>query len=538
MNARRQLVVLVLLGVVLLVGLVLRVGLILSKDGVHHEEGITYLAATGHQGEYERLVVPGQGLVGTWVPADEWKRLIRPERLLVFRTIGADLAAYDVHPPLYFWLLHLWVWTFGVFVASGPLFNVPVAALTAVALFLVARHLLGDSLAACAVTAVWAVSLPVTEVSALARQYDLLTLFTVLCAWATHRFTDAARAPGTVDVALLALIVAGGALTHYHFAVVVAGGATLLALTHWRRPERKRLVLFAVAVMLGASLLVAAHPNLARSFPRQAQLAQASAKAGLSTRIDRATTTVARFFGVIPGTNAPLVQAGRGGVPLVPAALAGAALVLVLRPASRRTLIQRWREAPRTGLSALFFLAWTLGTLLLLYFTFRSPQHAMAPRYLAPVWPFLAFMPFFAFRLLWPSAAWWLTLLYCALVLLPGSVAATRPRPSLDGRAEMVRAGEVVLDNASRGGVTRLLFHLPDASRIFVDTQPELLRHPSRWADSLGVGSLYVSPVEYGSREQQQQLVRLLSERYTLKRARWPSRPAPIVYEIQGALGR
>lgn len=547
-----RLAVSALLAIVVLATILLRLNLILSKEGVDHDEGITYLAATGHQGEYARLVVPGRGLVGTWVEAAEWKRLIRPEQPFVFHTIGSDLARYDIHPPLYFWLLHLWVAVFGVSMASGPLFNLPVAALAALALFMFARRLVGDSLAACAVTAVWALNLQVIQVSVLARQYDLLGLFTVLFAWQTHRFNDPSRRPRAIDIALLAMIVAAGALTHYHFAIVIAGGAAFVATTTWWTRDAKRLVPFLVALTLGCLIFLAAHPSFARSFPRQVRQTQTFSQAALAQRIDRATNTIARFVGMVPGTKVPLAEVparalrafvpGGTRAPLVLAAVTVAAVTILLaRSASRRAVSRRLRRAPRTGLSALFFLAWTLGTVVFLYLTFLSPEHAIGARHLAVVWPFLAFVPFFAFRLLSPRAGWWLTLLFCVLVLLPESVAVARPWIFVPGASgpETVRAREVVFDNPARGVLTRLLFHVTDTARIFVDTQLELLRQPTRWADSLHAGALYVSQIDYAStRQGQQQLVNLLSERYTLKPGRWPSRPAPDVYEIDTRIGR
>ena len=44
--------------------------------------------------------------------------------------IGDDLARYDNHPPLYFWLLHVWIALFGLNLHSGVLLNIGIALVT------------------------------------------------------------------------------------------------------------------------------------------------------------------------------------------------------------------------------------------------------------------------------------------------------------------------------------------------------------------------------------------------------------------------
>ena len=129
----------------------LRVAGAADKQGFTHDESISVLAAACHQGDYTRLTSAGEPPFGRWVPASDWKALMRPDRALCLGEIGRDLAREDIHPPLYFWLLHAWTLAFGVGLWTGVSLNIVLAALTGLALFGLARRILGDPLQAAAV---------------------------------------------------------------------------------------------------------------------------------------------------------------------------------------------------------------------------------------------------------------------------------------------------------------------------------------------------------------------------------------------------
>ena len=102
----------------------------MEKRSLTGEESISYLAAACHQGDYARLAVTAQPPVGRWVAAAEWKVLLRPDRALCLGELARDLAREDIHPPLYFWLLHAWALLFGVGLWTGPSLNIAIAGLT------------------------------------------------------------------------------------------------------------------------------------------------------------------------------------------------------------------------------------------------------------------------------------------------------------------------------------------------------------------------------------------------------------------------
>ncbi len=134
----------ILLVLVLVAPLGLRVAGVVSKSTLGHDEGISYLAAAGHQGQYNSIAYRMRHPAGNWVKASQWKKLLIPDKQFAFKEISDDLAQFDIHPPLYFWLLHIWSLLFGVHVRTGPLLNVVIFLVTALFLFRLAFYVLGS----------------------------------------------------------------------------------------------------------------------------------------------------------------------------------------------------------------------------------------------------------------------------------------------------------------------------------------------------------------------------------------------------------
>ena len=238
------------LALAVLLGVGFRVHAIAFKKAITHDEGISYLAATGHQKEYSLLPYDHRYPFGLWVPASEWKPFITRDRLFCFHKIGWDLAHYDIHPPLYFWLLHVWIWIFNVHLWTGPLLNVVITLLMIIALYRFASTMLGNQFEASVVTFIWAVNPYVLEETLEARAYGLLALFALLVVWRTILYTERDGKPTLKELAILAILTTGGALTHYHFALAVAG-CGLYALVRLFRRQRQRFFAFVGAMASG-----------------------------------------------------------------------------------------------------------------------------------------------------------------------------------------------------------------------------------------------------------------------------------------------
>ena len=475
----------------------------LLREQLAHDEAVTYVAATGHMGAFERAV--SGGLTGKWEPATTWKALIQPGPFWDFGTIRSDLARYDNHPPLYFWLLHIWIAGFGLTRNSGILLNIGIALVTGFLLFGFARSLPRGDLQAALVPAVWTLSPPVVATSLQARQYDLLAFFTVAFVWLLTWLTGPRTRLRWWSLALLALAAAGGLLSHYHFAIVLAGGGVFAALRLWR-VDRRRLAWLVGTALAGVALFVAGQPLFYLSLERQTGQSSTPTWGGAVERAGNVVSAVGAFFG---SADAPWLLLGFGAL----AVAAGVAVRVRRRgtagpdtaggetaaedsgtvskvaagetPASGR-LQGRW--AP-----PLFFLFWIGGATILLYLTFRSPIYAMHDRYLAAVWPFLAFVPlllagvFGRYRTLVVAAL-------CLAVLLPGSIGRAldyKPR-TVNPVPSFRRAHHLVIVGVGRGNLTRVLWHVPKDKLVFVDRQAGVYEKKSEWLPALVDKDIYV----------------------------------------------
>ena len=110
-SRRLNLIALVVLVVALLAGTGLRIHAQRANPNIQHDEAWSYASAAGRLGPFLAAMDGGSAtsLTGRWVPASEWQHFWHSDGLSGVGRIAPDLAAYDVHPPLYFGLLHGWL---------------------------------------------------------------------------------------------------------------------------------------------------------------------------------------------------------------------------------------------------------------------------------------------------------------------------------------------------------------------------------------------------------------------------------------------
>lgn len=504
MSTRHVAPVLLLLAIVAAVGM--RGAALSEKYTVEHDEAISYLAATCNQARWEAARGQRAYPFGAWTPASAWETFFEPRSAFCFKQIGQDLAHHDIHPPLYFWLLHLWVLVVGVHVWTGPTLNILISALGVLALFGLARRVLGSATEGALVALVWAVSPAVVTIALEARQYELFALVTVAFVWALIRWADSAR-PGWRESLPLAAAAAAGALTHYHFALVAAAAALFLAAR--LRADRRRLLGGVGAIAAGYAVSIVVHPRFYESFGREQAQAETFNLAGIPDRVERVLSALGNFL--VPeqaASNAPLLF-------LLPALLAAAAAVVVLTARGRRSAGRP--GGPSVPLYTLYFFGSIAGATVLLYLAFFSHRLAMEGKYLAAAWPFLAFLPVLGLRLV---ARWRIAAAVALGCLLGGSgVAAAVLYYRADGRPQdpaglMPGARPVLLDSSRRGVVPRFVLELPDERRILAADQAFLLDGRDRRLAPEGGPMVYVSDELYGDDRRKGEILRRLRRRH------------------------
>ena len=230
--------------VVLVIACLLGSGMCLShrtdRDW-NQDEAISFLESTCHLSDYKSLVGGGAPPYGAWAAAHDWQRLIESEGELCLGQIRSDLATGDMHPPLYFWLLHLWLLGNGgqrAFMATIGL-NLLLAAVGTLALYKLGRTLFASRLDGAALAFCAALNTVAAYASMEFRPYALLGAVTSIYLLALERARPAAATKRRMYVrgAALSLATAAGVLTHHMFAAVLIGGAVYAAARLFRKPR-------------------------------------------------------------------------------------------------------------------------------------------------------------------------------------------------------------------------------------------------------------------------------------------------------------
>jgi hypothetical protein len=487
----------------LICGLVLGATLLLIRSGAQntlsHDDVISYLAATGHMGAYATEIPAGR-----WVPAQAWQAYWMPDRFGVFGQIGRDLARYDIHPPLYFWLLHIWIQVTGVRLSAGPLLNTAFLLLGA---WIIARacRLARCSRGASALAAVmWLLSGATLAVAGETRQYSLLGLAVAGLTASLLLFLDRRSLAAALLVYATA---AAGLLVHYQFAVLLSLGTLVAAILLMRgRLWRGVVLLFAAMAAAGITFLLL-HPGFTGSFAMQRSQAIPFAWTDIPYRMTRVLYALFEQV-MLPRMAWALGDAASRywGIFLLMALAACLAVWLVARRRAGGGKVSR-------ADGEAFLLIFTAAALLLVAFLYIfqiSPRHAMGAQYLMAVSPLLFMTGARVFDRL-AGGIRWRPVLILALVVYQGAyggwmtfaqvrTASERPPAASDS------GSPILLDSVARGVLPTVLWHVPASTPVYAAMQDDLLDgFPEIPADVRRL--VYVSDLRYGNNADKQSRV-------------------------------
>ena len=373
---KRQAVALLICGLALGAALLLlRAG---ARNTLSHDDAISYLAATGHMGAYATDIPAGR-----WVPAQTWQAYWTPDRFGVFRQIGRDLARYDIHPPLYFWLLHVWIQVTGVRLSAGPLLNTVFLLLGAWLIALACRLARCSWSASVLAAVMWLLSGATLSVAGETRQYSLLGLVVAGLAASILFFLDR-RSLGAA--LLVYATAAAGLLVHYQFAAVLAVAVLIAAILLARGGQWRVVVfLFAAPAAAGVTFLML-HPEFMGSFAMQRSQAAPFVWIDVPYRVTRILYALFEQVMLAPMARAlGDAAASYWGIFLLLALAAGLGVWLVARRKGDGGKASRAEGET-------FLLVFAAATFLLvsaLYIFQFSPRHAMGAQYLMAVSPLL-----------------------------------------------------------------------------------------------------------------------------------------------------
>lgn len=504
----------VLLALIIVCAMLVQGTLAANKTTISHDETISYLSAIGRQGEFEHIIQDNEYPANQWVPVSEWKEWFVIQKPFSFQQIGIDLAESDIHPPLYFWTLHIWTWLFGVHAWTGPTLNMVFQTVGALGLFALARHILKNNFEALAVVFIWLFSPSSLTMVLEARQYTLFGICTIFFVWLVVVLTDKASHPKWSGWFLLAITTAAGALTHYHFAlvVVVAGLVFILKLV---RSDFRRVLFVGTAVIFGYILSIILHPKFYQSVQelsrRQAlEVEFLSGQLQFFQRLYLVGKTFTGYWTVF------------GILQLALFCFFLASIIWVgMVWARNRSLVKKTIQSKNfEGYEVGLFFVGLAGLFIILYLTYVSPVHAMTERHMSAVWPFYPFLAILLLRLLNQPKRNQATIFLGTAVLLSTlfmmwQQGTAANEPAWDDVIYSARLERIVVDGVYRGILPRIIFQLPDDTLIYVAEQNELLEQPEAWLPMLEGNSVYISELSYDNTvANRDKILELLSQQF------------------------
>ena len=390
------------------------------------------------------------------------------------RRIRDDLTRYDIHPPLYFWLLHAQFLVSGATPWAFVLLNFILGALTIVMVFAVGRRLWDPSTGAAAAL-LWAVSHGALITSLNARPYALaalLTLFLLRLAIIMH---ERSGRPALSQSLFLGAVMLLGLLTHYQFPfVIVAVGIGLVLAGYNDRP--RRAIVFGVLALVAFAAFASLLPGFVASLERQRAQTPSFTAGDLPWRLRR-------FALGLLGLARPAYD--RSYLAILSVLLALGSLWRSVRAGALRRVSGSGRLL-REAAAGVKLVAWTTIALTvftaLLYLLHLSPPHAVGDRYNASLWPLFALLIAGAVRAVVPDRMA-LTLLALAIFLLTYQLAARIDAEqqalvtSREWRTLSV-ARVVVADHSQRGILPRTVLRVPAISPLWIggsSTDPDSL---------------------------------------------------------------
>jgi hypothetical protein len=423
----------------------------------NQDESVSFLESTCHLSEFNALMAARKPPYGAWVDAGVWRRLVESEGDLCFGRVARDLATLDVHPPLYFWALHVWVLVFGNVFDHAIGINLLLMALACLAIYQLGKTLFASRLDAAALTFVASLS-PVAAYATLEfRPYALLGLSAALYGWALVCCVEPARRPRLRNDIALGAATALGMLTHYLFVfVLLAAGLYALARLA-ARPRR----LLRVGASTAAGLVFAAlsFPIVAQIGGHQKYITPDNER--LALRMQRIAVA---FDQLLPHIRTRHVLTACGVF---------AAAWLAMR-FGRGARLPRVRFERTRGLYFLVAALATPGVMAWQYSLGLSPTHAMTPKYLAAMWPLVGLYAAGLWRLT-GRRRWATAIAVCALCALPNLEQIRAHRQSLDAKQRSLHTPAVIIDNTNRLQLPRLLARIEPGTRVLLAEQSVLL---------------------------------------------------------------
>jgi hypothetical protein len=486
---------------------------------IDHDDIISVIGATCNQGRYEAAIPSGR-----WVSATEWQQYWQLDTFGCFEQISHDLAHYDIHPPLYFWLLHICFSVFGVSVMSGLVLNLGILLITAIIIYASCRLLSVSNFLSFVTALAWMLSLPSRTAIGVIRPYTLFSMLTALLLLLVILWL---KSDQTRYVFGLGIVLTAGFLTHYQF-VVPAGSATIFAVAILsRRHKYKEITQLLVAAAAAAFIFYLSHPDFLTSVWRADAQAQSFTLAGFLQRMVAVAGTVLQTFNPLDWSHPlpyglldwshPLYLAINVLNLVLGAASAYLAMRLAIRAFKTRAL------TPDTTISVNYLPILTAVTswsvIVAVYVFCVSPVHAIGLQYLHFVTPFL-FIGVAQAAEVFKETIPHSVVVALPIVLVVSAIFATAlfvgHRSEQQRILEIKNAEALIVDSDKIGILPTVLWYANPTTKVYAAMQDKLLTKFADLATTIDGKSYFVSSDAYGNTSDKREVIleRLSGLRY------------------------
>lgn len=433
----------------------------LTKKITGGDETISYLCAAGNQESYQQ-VINKTSAYGTIMPNTFWQSyfLTQPNAI---KNIAPDLVKTDLHPPLFFWLLHYCSLITNMPFKSGLLLNMLLHIAGLLILKSITKQLKLNPIASNFVLMMWVFSPAIISVGFWARQYELLAfinLITLYCYLKTYNNK-------TYLVGFAASITLG-LLTHYLFLYFSIGYLVHSAFTNQKNSVTLKLLLAFVIAFVAFYII---HPDFVQQFELQQQRAQTFNIRELPARLGK--TLLAFLQIIVPVlalkpilTKLPFViTIGIAGLILL------AVGVLFIKQTAKINITHARNTFTKLFTQPIaFLLMWSLGLAVVPYLFFLTPFHAMAPQYLTLVYPFLLLNIGFitSAKSQLKQSLLVVTFIGCIIQL----IVFWQTQKQFESLITSIRNAKLIgVNTVDRRGITRLFPYLNNQGQLIIDEE-------------------------------------------------------------------
>lgn len=469
---------------------------------VDHDDVISIIGATCHQARYEESIPTRQ-----WVDASVWQQYWQWQGFGCFEQIGQGLAHYDIHPPLYFWLLHSWFGAVGVSETTGLMLNLVFLVVAVGAIYAACRALAVSNAVAFIATLAWMLSLPTRTALSVVRQYALFSAFTALLLLLVVLWLKRRQGRYVVGVGV---VLAAGFLTHYQFAIPAALMLLFAVAVLVRRADYRSVAQLVGAGVAALLVFYLAHPGFLESIAQADAQAQPFTAASFGQRAGAVFATIFQIFNPLDWSH-PLPFGLLDWqhpfdvvLNLLNVIVGCTAVYLVARFAwigfTRRP--RPWTAMISVDYLPAFTAVTTWCVIVALYVLCVSPVHAIGLQYLHFITPFL-FVAVAQLAQAYQRDIPHKVVVALVPVLLVSAAVATAVyvgHRAEQQQIEAVRSADaVIVDSTEIGVLPAVLWHADPGTSVYVADQPDLVAHFPSLATAEGP-LFYVSSSGYTNR--------------------------------------